>query len=106
VYGPDGRFDRLAPVESVVERGKTSRGSGSVGNLKATEKQLGAVTDWKLLGSSVRSPTFTNVSTHKLGLHRLFFAPTEESTNLAGKPQPHDRSKTSASNPLVEGAKW
>lgn len=35
----------------------------------------------------------------------LFLVSTEESTNLAGEPQPQDRSKTSASDPFVEGAK-
>ena len=74
MYGPDGRFDRLVPVESTAEQGKTARGSGSVGGLKTTEKQLGAATDWKLLASSVRSPTFTNVSTHTLGLHQHYFS--------------------------------
>lgn len=74
MYGPDGRFDRLVPVESAVEQGKTVRGSGSVGDLKTTEKQLGAATDWKLLASSVRSSTFTNVSTHTLGLRQLSFS--------------------------------
>ena len=46
MYSSDGWFDRVVPVRADVNKGK--------GTVENYGKAVGAVTHWKLLGSSVR----------------------------------------------------
>lgn len=57
-YDLDGRYNRLASVKADVGEGRDTSGSGRVGDITIVGKTTEAITHWKLLGSSVRSPTF------------------------------------------------